>query len=522
MSDMCADDLPPDGGDDQHSGGGSESLDLPQVDTGLFLLQENQGGAPPPVITASVVDDPFLAPGNFGDEELLTPPAAGGKDATGLHGIAELEQAAQAEHIEAAPALEVSAAAEVVELELSGAIAPELPAEVRQDFTESEMQDPQALELPPSEEAPAPQASEILEVELSMSASTTKVQPLELDLGLDAAFQGLDSPSEGVSLENGEVESAASGIEAVVSSGADPFVGLLSGKSSNEPSAESAEAPLEKLVFGNTDPGKPLANRDTYGAGAALSSPSIPDPFASSEPSISMPAFAAGVAAGPAGPQDLETLRRYAMLKEREALEKDSTIKALQNQGAQMRERLKRSDAERRRLQIALEESESVRRSLEDAREQHKHHLAKLEQVHQEELRSLQLRLDNAQFQASKSERKLEDFRERVRSDIQKIRSRERELGNRLELQKRDAEALLAVKDERLLQQKREIDRLEYELELLQERLVEETEKAEDRISKLHRALQAMRLAQGLLSGLEEEVLPSAASEDDDEGSRAA
>jgi len=275
----------------------------------------------------------------------------------------------------------------------------------------------------------------------------------------------------------------------------------------------NVDPPLEALSFGQTNPALPLASRDTYGAGELLSAADRSEQLLETPPEV--PVFGGGVASA-TGPQDVETVRRYAMLKEREVVEKESTIKALQNQMTQIRERLKRSDTERRRLQISLDENESVRRSLEDAREQHKHHVAKLEQVHQEELRSVQLRLDNAQFQGSKAERKLDDFRERVRSDIQKIRTRERELANRLELQKRDAEALLAVKDERLLQQKREIDRLEYDLEILQERLVEETEKAEDRISKLHRAVQAMRLAQGLLSGLDEEVLPSVAAGDDD------
>ena len=103
-------------------------------------------------------------------------------------------------------------------------------------------------------------------------------------------------------------------------------------------------------------------------------------------------------------------------------------------------------------------------------------------------------------------EKKLIDFRERVRNDLQKIRSRERELASRLEIQKRDAEALLSAKDERLLNQKREVDRLEFELDSLKERLFDDAQKGEERRKRVARALQSLKLAQSILSGLEEDA----------------
>lgn len=222
-------------------------------------------------------------------------------------------------------------------------------------------------------------------------------------------------------------------------------------------------------------------------------------------------------------PQDeRHVLQRYGKLKEREAREKEVAAQVLRRQIQQLEERLTRSENERRRIVLQLEESDAKNRALKDGRDQEKHHLGKLEGQHQEELRALQLRLDNAQFQATKAEKKLEEFRERVRSDIQRIRMRERELANRLELQKRDAEALLSTKDERLMSQKREIDRLEFEIESLKERFIDETQKAEDRAAKLTRAMQSLRLATGMLSGMEEEVLPGARSSDSNDDGEAA
>lgn len=169
---------------------------------------------------------------------------------------------------------------------------------------------------------------------------------------------------------------------------------------------------------------------------------------------------------------------------------------------------LENSEKERRSLQLKCDEMHATLKSLEDLRDKQQHLVRKLEMQHAEDLKALNARLENAQYQAQKAERKFEEFRERVKVDLLKIRSRERDLGSKLELQKRDAEALLMAKDERLLAQKRDIDRLEFEIQNLKERMLEETERAEERAAKLTRALQSLRMAQGMLSGIDEEVLP--------------
>lgn len=209
---------------------------------------------------------------------------------------------------------------------------------------------------------------------------------------------------------------------------------------------------------------------------------------------------------------EISTLKRYALLKEREAREKDASLKVVKQQLGQLKEKLEKSENERRKTLLILEELKTQLGILTDERDQQKHHEAKLEAQHQEQIKDLQLRMDNAQFQAAKSERRLEEFKDRVRHDLQQIRQRERDLANRLELQKRDAEALLSTKDERLLMQKREIDRLEFEIQTLQERLVEETKKDEERASRLIRAVQSLKLAQGVLSEIDDEVLPGSRS----------
>ena len=177
-----------------------------------------------------------------------------------------------------------------------------------------------------------------------------------------------------------------------------------------------------------------------------------------------------------------------------------------------MEDKVKKSDEQRRKVTLELEESVIKIRTLESHVEREKNSKNKLEQDHQEQLKDYKIRLENAEFQAKRLEKKLDDYREKIKNDIQQIRHRERELANRLELQKRDAEALIASKDERLLLQKREIDRLEFEIDSLRDRIVEDTQRSEERAQKLIRAVQSLKLAQGVLSGIDDEVLPSVAS----------
>ncbi len=292
----------------------------------------------------------------------------------------------------------------------------------------------------------------------------------------------------------------------------------------NDDSAANSDGTLvfdSKIKHPDSDIRKPLAGRETFAA-ELLDEPLVPadDNHFDSELDRSLESVARVASmvdpnlAHSLKSEDLSTIQKYAAIKEREAREKEATIRVLKGQMAKFEAKIKNSAQERRRLSVENSELKNQVTTLDEDLSQKKFHIQKMDGLHQEEMRALSLRLDNAIFQASKSQNKLEEFRDRVRTDLVKIRAQERELFNKLELQKRDAEALLASKDEQLLDQRREIDRLHYELEGLRERMVEETEKAEDRSARLKRATQSLKLANDLLSGLGEEVLPSASDRD--------
>ncbi len=204
--------------------------------------------------------------------------------------------------------------------------------------------------------------------------------------------------------------------------------------------------------------------------------------------------------------EELEVFKRYVSIKDRELREAQAATEALRRQIRYFDERLKKSEEERRNLLLKVESTEIELRTVADKKDENRVQLKSVEGHYDEKIKELQIQLESSQFQAGKLDKKLIDFRERVRNDLQKIRSRERELASRLEIQKRDAEALLSAKDERLLNQKREMDRLEFELDSLKERLMDDAQKGEERRRRVSRALQSLKLAQSILSGLEEDT----------------
>lgn len=219
--------------------------------------------------------------------------------------------------------------------------------------------------------------------------------------------------------------------------------------------------------------------------------------------------------------QAAQVIKRYALLKEKENREKQKTIDILRSELNKAKSSVQGIQAEKRKLMLKVDDLESDRRAMLEMVDELRHQVATADTETSQKIKDYQSRLENSQFLAKRFEKKLEDFKLRVRLDIQKIRARERELENRLELQKRDAEALLGGKDSRLLNQKRELDKLQFEIEILKERLVEETERAEDRSEKLSRAVQSLKMAQGMLSGIDEEVIATAERATDDEGEAA-
>ncbi len=104
---------------------------------------------------------------------------------------------------------------------------------------------------------------------------------------------------------------------------------------------------------------------------------------------------------------------------------------------------------------------------------------------------------------------KSEELELRISTNIQKIRVRERELENRLELVKMESAAVIRNKDEMVLELKRNIDQLNLELNNYRAKNQELNRQTNDKQEQLRRTVKALRLALSMLEG--EEEMPKAA-----------
>jgi predicted nucleic acid-binding Zn-ribbon protein len=101
--------------------------------------------------------------------------------------------------------------------------------------------------------------------------------------------------------------------------------------------------------------------------------------------------------------------------------------------------------------------------------------------------------------------RKNEELELRISTNIQKIRVRERELENRLELVKMESAALIRAKDEMILDLKRQKDQLNMELANYRNKNQELNRQTNDKQEMLRRTVKALRLALSMLEGEEEQ-----------------
>lgn len=118
------------------------------------------------------------------------------------------------------------------------------------------------------------------------------------------------------------------------------------------------------------------------------------------------------------------------------------------------------------------------------------------------ELLILKGQLSNKDTQLSKAKTKIEDLDLRIKSDFRKIRVRERELENRLELVRAEKQALMRSKDETILDLQRKLDHFKSELDLYRSKVQDLNKSMEEQQEQMRKTVRALRVA---LSNLEHE-----------------
>lgn len=126
----------------------------------------------------------------------------------------------------------------------------------------------------------------------------------------------------------------------------------------------------------------------------------------------------------------------------------------------------------------------------------------------QSEILLLKGSLQHRETELAKSKIKIEELESRLKSDFKKIRVRERELENRLELLRAEKAALIRSKDEYILEQKRKIDQLSQELDNYRKKCLELNKALEANQDQFKRTERALRLALTNLEVNDDGVVP--------------
>ncbi|MGZ3791433.1 MAG: hypothetical protein ACXVCP_03730 [Bdellovibrio sp.] len=126
----------------------------------------------------------------------------------------------------------------------------------------------------------------------------------------------------------------------------------------------------------------------------------------------------------------------------------------------------------------------------------------------QSEILILKGNLQYKESEVAKTRIKVEELEMRLKSDFKKIRVRERELENRLELLRAEKSALIRSKDDYILEQKRKIDQLSQELDNYRRKCLELNKTIEANQDQVKRTERALRLALTNLEAKEDNNIP--------------
>lgn len=220
---------------------------------------------------------------------------------------------------------------------------------------------------------------------------------------------------------------------------------------------------------------------------------------------------------GVAQTPDLETIKKYLLLREQDVAVLSTQLKAIQGQVQLQDQMLREERAKNAELtHVANEQKQKI----DDFEKEKLKIIGKFETEMQELNFQIKAKVDKARIfesQIEESSEEMEHLKERVRSDIRKIRVREKELENRLEIMKKDSEALMAARESKIIELKRKLDLLEFNMDLLQDQYNREKERSALLRERLSKAAQIVRVAEGLLDspkGKSEKALEERSTDD--------
>jgi len=183
------------------------------------------------------------------------------------------------------------------------------------------------------------------------------------------------------------------------------------------------------------------------------------------------------------------------------ALVQSENLRIAQNRIFELEQETERLRAENEQLAAA---GETIRKRSDELFADNEFKTKKLDEIKErleseKEIWEQTLKAKDRELEELRS--KSEEYEMRLSSNLQKIRVRERELENRLELVKMESSAVVRNKDEVLLELKRQKDQLSNELENFRIKGQELNRQLSEKQETLKRTVKALRLALNMLEG---------------------
>lgn len=200
----------------------------------------------------------------------------------------------------------------------------------------------------------------------------------------------------------------------------------------------------------------------------------------------------------------IEILRKYISLKETEVRDmreqKRQYQTFLKKVSSQVEELTNRSRELATEVDVLRRRNEALNSDNRELRDKFSGDMKTLQGEMEEKLR----KSGNYENQVDSLSREQDEWKAKVREELKRIKLKERELENKYELLKRDAQALLDSKDKHVLETKKKNDALELEMESLEERLRRSNTVLNAIDSKKKRLVETMRLAITLLESIDQ------------------
>lgn len=208
-------------------------------------------------------------------------------------------------------------------------------------------------------------------------------------------------------------------------------------------------------------------------------------------------------------PEAASAIENYAQEKERESQELQETLRLYESQFQQLKEELEEAKTKNRELleKIAQQRTieEVLRKEKRETEVKTQKEIWDLKNFYEERLNDAE-KLD---INLNDFNRQRDEWKKKVKEELNKIKLKEKEIENKYELLKSDSQALLDSKDKQILDLKKKIDAFELEQENLEERLRKSQSTQQVMISKKARLLETIRLVTQLLENLEDTQDPA-------------